>query len=148
MAQRLGDLLLAKGVLDAQQLGKARALQKSKRVPLGEAVVSLGFADESVVWRTLARQQKLAYVDLDADLAKGGRIRSALIDLVPREVVEENLVLPVALKDGKLVLAVDDPLKTYALDSLQFVLDRDLVAVLSRGREPRSADSELSPAIG
>ena len=112
MAQRLGDLLLAKGVLDAQQLGKARALQKSKRVPLGEAVVSLGFADESVVWRTLARQQKLAYVDLDADLAKGGRIRSALIDLVPREVVEENLVLPVALKDGKLVLAVDDPLKT------------------------------------
>ena len=141
MADRLGDMLVAQGVLDAQQLGKACALQKSKRVPLGEAVVSLGFADEKVVWRTLAKQQKLAFVDLESDLDKGGRIKPALIELVPADIVEEHSVLPVALKGGKLVLAVDDPLKTYTLDALQFVLNRDLVAVLA-------TPSALRRAIG
>ena len=131
MADRLGDMLLAQGVLDAQQLGKAVNVQNAKRVPLGEAIISLGFADEGTVWRALAKQQKLPFVDLEADLAKGGRIKPALLELVPEEVVAEHHVLPVAVRGDKLVLAVDDPLKTYTLDALQFVLNRDLAAALA-----------------
>ncbi len=131
MPDRLGDMLLAQGALDAQQLGKARTLQTAKRIPLGEAVVQLGFADEATVWRTLARQQQLPFVDLDADLGKGGRIKADTLAAVPRDVVEEHRVVPVAVRDGRLVLAVDDPLKTYTLDALQFVLNRDLAAALT-----------------
>ncbi len=131
MADRLGDLLIAGGVVDAQQVGKALALCKSRRIPLGEALVSLGFAPEDVVWRTLAKQQKLPFVDLLADVARGGRIKPELIAAVPAEVVTEHRVVPVALKGDKLVLAVDDPLKTFALDTLQFVLNRDLAAALA-----------------
>jgi len=141
MADRLGDLLVAHGVLDEVSLGKALTLQKSKRVPLGQAVVSLGLAGETAVWRVLAKQHKMPFVDLDADLAKGGRIRERVLDMVPNAVVDEHGVLPVTVKGEALVLAVDDPVKTYTLDALRFVLGRDVRAALA-------SPGALSRAIG
>jgi type IV pilus assembly protein PilB len=131
MADRLGDLLLSQGVVDAQQIGKATAMCKSRRIPIGEALVALGFANEDQVWRALARQHKLPFVDLAADLAKGGRIRPDVVALVPPEVASEHRVVPVTLKGEKLILAVDDPGRAYALDTLQFLLDRDLGTALT-----------------
>jgi len=131
MSDRLGDLLVAQGVVDAQQIGKALALQKTRKIPLGEALVSLGLATEDQVWRVLARQHKLPFVDLVADAAKGGKIRPDIVSAVPEAVAAEQRVVPVALKDGRLVLAVDDPLRTFALDTLSFVLNREVVAALT-----------------
>ena len=131
MPERLGELLVAQGVVDETQLGKALVLARSRRIPLGEALVASGFADEDVVWRTLARQHKLPFVDLAADVAKGGRIRADVVALVPADVAAEHRVLAVALKGDKLVLAVDDPARAFALDTLQFLLDRDLTAALA-----------------
>jgi type IV pilus assembly protein PilB len=160
MADRLGDMLLAQGVVDAQGLGKALSLQKNRRIPLGEALLSLGLAGEEQIWRALAQQQKLPFVDLESDVARGGRIKPAIIDLVPAEVVEEQRVVPVASKDGKLVLAVDDPLKTFSLDTLQFVLDRDLAAAIATptgisramghyyGLHAGGPDTDLAEAMG
>jgi len=130
MADRLGEMLVAQGVLDEAQLGKALTLQKNRRVPLGEALLELGL-DETVIWRTLAKQQRMPFVDLHADLAKGGKLRDQVLALVPEEVVAEHRVLPVTVKNGTLVLAVDDPLKLYELDTLRFVLDRDITAALA-----------------
>src|SRR5262249_52302898 len=39
MSDRLGELLVAQGVIDAGQVGKALALQKTRKIPFGEAVV-------------------------------------------------------------------------------------------------------------
>lgn len=131
MADRLGDMLLAQGLIDSQQLGKALSLQKGQRIPLGQALASLGFATEEQIWRALAQQQKLPFVDLEADADRGGRIKASVIATVPAAVVEEHRVIPVALRDGRLVLALDDPQGTYSLDTLQFVLDLDLSVALS-----------------
>jgi type IV pilus assembly protein PilB len=131
MGDRLGEMLVRQGVVDAQQIGKATAMCKSRRIPLGEALVALGFASEDQVWRALAKQSKLPFVDLEADLAKGGRIRPDLIALVPPEVAAEHGVLPVTAKGEKLILAVDDPSRAFGLDTLQFLLDRDLGTALA-----------------
>ncbi len=131
MPERLGEMLVSQGVVDETQVGKALVLSKSRRIPLGEALVALGFVGEDIVWRTLAKQHKLPFVDLAGDLARGGRIRPDVIGLVPAEVCAEHLVLPVALKGDKLVLALDDPARAFALDTLQFLLDRDLLAALA-----------------
>ncbi len=139
MSDRLGDLLVAQGVVDAQQLGKALALQKTRKVPLGEALVSLGLASEDQVWRVLARQHKLPFVDLAQDVARGGRVRADVIALVPAAVAEEQRVVPVALKDGRLVLALDDPLRTFGLDTLSFVLNREVAAALTTPAGLRAA---------
>jgi type IV pilus assembly protein PilB len=160
MADRLGELLVAQGIVDATQLGQALALQKTRRIRLGEALVSLGLADERQVWRCMASQQKLSFVDLVQDVERGGRIPAALIDSVPAEVVEEHRVLPVAQRDGRLVLAIDDPAAAFSLDTLQFVLDRDLMPALATPRGLTGAmahyyglraagpDTDLAAAMG
>jgi type IV pilus assembly protein PilB len=160
MAERLGELLVAQGVVDDTQIGKALVLARSRRIPLGEALVALGFASEDVVWRTLARQHKLPFVDLAGDLAKGGRIRADVVALVPADVAAEHHVLAVALKGDKLVLAVDDPTRAFSLDTLQFLLDRDLSAALAApgalkaarahyyGGSTESAAESLNAALG
>ncbi len=139
MPDRLGDMLLSQGVVDGRQLGRALALQKSRRVPLGEALMALGLATEEQIFRALAQQQKLPFVDLAADVAEGGRVRQAVVDAVPAAVVEEHRVVPVAVRDGRLVLATDDPLATWSLDTLQFVLDRDLAPALATPSGLRAA---------
>jgi type IV pilus assembly protein PilB len=138
-------MLLAQGVVDAQQIGKATAMCKSRRIPIGEALVALGFASEDQVWRALARQSKLPFVDLAADLAKGGRIRADVVALVPAEVASEHRVLPVTVKGDKLILAIDDPARAYSLDTLQFLLDRDLGTALTT---PQGLASALSHYYG
>ncbi|MHC5210236.1 MAG: GspE/PulE family protein [Planctomycetota bacterium] len=145
MGDRLGEMLLAQGVVDAQQIGKATAMCKSRRIPIGEALVALGFASEDQVWRALARQSKLPFVDLAADLAKGGRIRADVVALVPAEVASEHRVLPVTVKGDKLILAIDDPARAYSLDTLQFLLDRDLGTALTT---PQGLASALSHYYG
>ena len=145
MADRLGDMLVAQGLLDAQALGKALTHQKNRRISLAQAVVALGLAAEEQVWRLMAKEQKLPFVDLAADVAKGGRIKAELLDAVPADVAAEHRVVPVAQRDGKLVLAMDDPLKTFGLDTLQFVLDRDLGAALTT---PAGLSAALSHYYG
>jgi type IV pilus assembly protein PilB len=136
MTDRLGELLVAQGVIDAGQVGKALALQKTRKIPFGEAVVALGAASEEQVWRVLARQHRLPFVDLAAEKAK---VRPDVLALVPAAVAEEHRVVPVAVKDGRLVLAVDDPLRTFALDTLSFVLNREVAAALSTPSGLRTA---------
>lgn len=41
---QVGEILIAKGIINAAQLEKALAEQKSSGLRLGEAVVKLGFA--------------------------------------------------------------------------------------------------------
>jgi len=160
MAQRLGELLIAQGVVDAQQVGKALTLQKNRKIPLGEALLALGFATEEQVWRALARQQKLPFVDLLSDVARGGRVSAQIIARVSADVVEEHRVIPVSDRGGQLVLAIDDPLKSFALDTLQFVLDQDLTPALTTpggltaamahyyGLAESGHDSDLAQAMG
>ncbi len=131
MADRLGDMLVAQGVVDEAQLGKATTLASNRRISVGQALVELGMASEAEVWRILAKEEQLPFVDLDADLAKGGRIKESVLDLVPEEIVHEHRVMPVTVKSGSLILAIDDPEKTYEMDTLRFVLDRDVKAALA-----------------
>lgn len=131
MSDALGDLLIEGGLVDAAQVGKAEAHRRHKDVSLARAIVECGFARDVDVWRAWAKLQKLPFVDLEEDLRKGGRIRASVLDLVPADVVAEHRVVPVTLKGEVLVLAVDDPVATYHLDTLRFVLGRDVAAALA-----------------
>ena len=65
LSQSLGEQLLARGLVDAEQLRQASALQKSGNLALDEALVKLGHADEAAVARIVAALEGLPFVDLD-----------------------------------------------------------------------------------
>jgi type IV pilus assembly protein PilB len=128
-------MLVEARVLSEEQLKEALAYQRNGSLRLGEALLRLGFVDETTLTRTLAKQQGLPFVDLEK-----GRIGEAVLARIPAEIAQEQQLLPVMEKDGKLVIAVDDPLKRLVADQLQFMLGLPVVCALA-------APSSLKRAI-
>src|SRR5690606_14470492 len=73
-------------------------------------------ADESSVWRVLAKAHGLKFVD-PAKFAP----QPEALKKVPREQIEQNEALPVLWKDGVLWVAIDDPWRTFVADNLSFL---------------------------
>jgi type IV pilus assembly protein PilB len=122
----LGQILVEMGAADEAVIGKGLQYQKSKRVRIGEALVQLGLVQEEQVFRALATQAQLPYVDL-----KKGKIPDAIVKLIPRDIAEQHRVVPLVEKGGKLIVAIDDPLRVFELDQLSFVLGREIGAAIA-----------------
>src|SRR5262249_2008289 len=126
LSQSLGEMLVSSGVVTEPQLREAMAFQRNGSVRLGEALLKLGFVDEATLTRTLAKQSGIPFVDLDK-----GKIAPEILARVPKEVAQEQGIVPLMEKNGKLVVAVDDPLKRILADQLRFMLGIDVACALA-----------------
>ncbi len=114
----IGEILSAAGVLTPEGLADGLRYQKETKLRLGECLMRLGHCREEDVFRALARQAGIPFVDI----AKG-RIAPEVIAAIPKEVAEEHSVLPVKVEGpGRIILAVTDPLAVFQLEHLRFIL--------------------------
>jgi type IV pilus assembly protein PilB len=126
VSRTLGEMLVEARALTEAQLKEALTYQRNGSLRLGEALLRLGFVDETTLARTLAKQQGIPFVDLDK-----GKVSEAVLARIPAEVAREQLLLPVMEKDGKLIIAVDDPLKRLVAEQLQFQLGTPVSCALA-----------------
>jgi type IV pilus assembly protein PilB len=89
-------------------------------------MIELGFIDELTLTKALCRQFRLPFVDLTR-----ARTLPQVAELVPKNVVNDFNVVPVKVNEGKLILATDDPMVTFAVDDLRFVLNREITFALT-----------------
>ena len=104
------------GVIDAEKLSRAEGTAQSRGQSLERTLVALGLADESAVWRCVAKAHGLKFVDPAKFVPQAEALKR-----VPLEQVVANEALPVLYKDGVLWLAIDDPLKVFVADNLAFL---------------------------
>ncbi|MCB9879640.1 MAG: type II/IV secretion system protein [Planctomycetes bacterium] len=133
-------LLLEANVLDSDRLAKAEAAAQSRGASLERTIVALNLADETVVWRALAKAHGMKFVDP----AKTQPQPQALAK-VPPEQIEQNEALPVLLKDGELWVAIDDPFKTFVADNLSFLAGCTVQCALM---PPQALKAALRKATG
>ena len=102
--QRLGDVLIARGYLTEEQvLGALSAQQEGGRSKLlGEVIVEQELCTEDQVVECLALVYGVPYAKLEARMYD-----PKVVDVVPREYVENNLALPLFLIDDVLTVAPD-----------------------------------------
>ena len=102
MAQKLGEILVGLGLIDAGQLRHALAWQnKHRSLRIGEALVVLGALDETEILRALARQQRVPFADPSLFLRIDPRLRK----LVPRSKALHYALVPIRYIDGQLIVA-------------------------------------------
>lgn len=126
MRKRLGEILIAAKAITEEQLRAALATQEQRTILLGQALIEQGALDELTLSRALAKQGRLPFVDL-AERTPPGR----LTDLLDGKTAWELQTIPVAEKEGQLVLAVGDPQQTVVVDTLQFLLDREIAFAMT-----------------
>ncbi|MBM3977526.1 MAG: type II/IV secretion system protein [Planctomycetes bacterium] len=122
----LAEILVESGQIDAARMREAQALQRNRGAALAEVLIKHGYLDETSVYRALAKETGLPFVDL----AKG-KPPAALAARVPRELALEQGLLAVAEKNGKLIVAIDDPHKRLFVEQLAFVLGGEVGCALA-----------------
>src|SRR5439155_3410131 len=124
--RRLGDLLVAEGLISEAQLKQALAEQKGKTEKLGSLLARLGFITEEQLIGFLSRQYgipsiTLNNIDVDAETLR----------LVPAPIARKYEVLPVKRLGGSLTLAMADPTNVFALDDVAFITNLLILPVVA-----------------
>ena len=116
---KLGEMLVAKGLIDESQLEAALDEQRRWGKRLGMTLVLMGVLEEETLIRTLAAQLKLPVARI-----QGKRVNAEVVELVPVELAEKHRCLPLFVKhqDGarELFLAMEDPSDLDAQSELGF----------------------------
>ena len=134
--RRMGESLVDTGVIDDKSLSKAIEIQKITKKKLGQVLLDMGVVDELEIAKTLSKQFNIPLVRLD-----NIEIPKEVIDLVPAEMAEGYLLVPVEVKGKGLLLAMANPLEPYAVDDVRFVTRMPIViAVASQGEILRALE--------
>ena len=118
--------LVRDGLISADQLEEAKDMARSLGIKLEEALIRLDYVTMDDIGRAQAAQFGYEFVNLD-----GMDISPAAIELVPESVARENIVIPIALENDALKVAIHDPMLYEVLDKLRFILNRDITVVLA-----------------
>lgn len=110
---RLGERLVSAGLLTSAELEAALG-QQSKGVRIGEALVKLGFIEESDLLPFLADQLGLPHVHL-----REGLIDPLAARLIPRMLAESCVCLALFRVRGTLTVAMADPQNLDDIDRLE-----------------------------
>ena len=124
--RRLGDLLVAEGLITDAQLKHALGDQKGKTDKLGSILVKLGFISEEQLIGFLSRQYGIPSITLNKV-----EIDPETLRLVPTTIALKYEVLPVKRIGGTLTLAMADPTNVFALDDIAFMTNLQILPVVA-----------------
>ncbi|MDQ2778102.1 MAG: Flp pilus assembly complex ATPase component TadA [Pseudomonadota bacterium] len=141
---RIGEALTALGFITAAQLGHALKAQRADRgVPLGELMVRNGTVTRADLQTALARKMGYPLVDVlkfAADAEAVARVPYAVAARLP--------ALPLMMRAGRLVAAVEDPSNHGKIDELEFAAQCKIVPVLARSGSLQGAIDAAYEKIG
>ncbi len=146
MSGRLGELLVRESLISVQQLRKAQEEQQKTGSRIGTALIKVGAIEESKLTDFLSKQYGVPAINL-----KEFDIDPEIIKLVPKDVAEKHLVVPVNRAGSSLIVAMCDPSNIYAVDDLKFLTGYNIEPVVSSEPAIREAIekyySEKGPSL-
>lgn len=112
--KQIGKILLRQRALTPDQL--ERALTEKKGGRLASRLAADGTITDLSALKALSEQHGIPGIDL-AQIC----LRLETLDLLPREIAEKHLILPVLMRDDRLFVATANPREHKVLDELEFV---------------------------
>lgn len=146
--RRIGELLVAAGLVSETQLAEALAEQANTSLRIGELLVQRGYIGELELTQVLSNQMSVAWVSLDhVDFTPG------ILLLVPASVAREHRLLPVFFRvDQKrekiLYLAMDDPTDVPAMKRVSEITEMRIRPLIAPPTEIRLALDKHYPEVG
>src|SRR5687768_12561616 len=126
MSGRLGELLVRENLITVQALRKAQEESQKSGARIGTALIKTGAIEESKLTDFLSKQYGVPAINL-----KDFDIDPEIIKLVPKDVAEKHLVVPVNRAGPSLIVAMCDPSNIYAVDDLKFLTGYNIEPVVA-----------------
>src|SRR5688572_11599211 len=139
----LGEMLIARAVITREQLKQALEHQahKGHKKLLGEVLVELNFASDHQVLEVLAESYGVPFATQTARIAD-----PKVVELLPREFVEDHKVLPLFLVRGMLTVAVSEPTNLFLIEEIQRLTGHEVQIVAVTAAEIEASLRAYLPA--
>ena len=103
-------------------------------MPLGELLIKSGHITQDQLQLSLAEKMGIPFVDISKL-----DINADVHLLVPREIIQKYSVMPLSIFNGKLIIAMEDPLNWKILEAIRFAASKDLIAVMASEEDIQEA---------
>ncbi len=113
---RLGEMLVKANLITPDQLAQALALHKMSGQRIGSSLAKLGYIGEEEIASFLSRQYGVPPANL-INL----KIDPAIIKLIPAEIADRHLVIPLSRTGSTLTVAMTNPSDISVIDDLRFM---------------------------
>jgi DNA-binding response OmpR family regulator len=143
--KQLGKILLRQRALSPEELERALAENKGGR--LASRLAASGAITDVAALKALSEQHGIPGIDLGQVC-----LRLEDLELLPREIAEKHLILPVLVRDDRLFIAMANPREKKVIDELEFVtgkkvypyvaLEGPLSAVIEEAYERKARGEE------
>ena len=132
---RIGDLLVTAGYITEAQLKEALSIQKeSQGKRVGEVLQDLGYATEKQILTALADRLGTVLIDISTF-----KIDVEAVRLIPKQMAEQYVMMPIENNDGQVILAVNDPLNLYTIEDIRQTIGLPVDTVLAELEPLKSA---------
>ncbi|HEX2827727.1 MAG TPA: hypothetical protein VHP37_15345 [Burkholderiales bacterium] len=126
--RKLGARLVELELITPEQLEHALQLQSAvSGVRLGHLLVDLGFVSEAHLAQVVCEQLGIPLVDLESFPID----RNAVLPLLPEQCARRHGMLPLCRIDGRLFVAMSDPLDLQALEAARFCARMTVMPVMA-----------------
>lgn len=124
--KRLGDQLISAGLLTPEKLSVALAEQKRTGKLLGEILVALKFVTDEDIGKVVARATGGDFKSISES-----SVLAEVLDLIPKELVLEKMLIPIDSGSETITLAMVDPFDVPTIDRVQGLtgLEVDVVTI-------------------
>lgn len=112
--RRLGELLLAEGLLTEEQVKAALAEQRKNSLFLGEALCKLGYVTADAIAQTIAQQFGLPYIS-----AEQYKVGPEMVEVFPKTMLLEYQFLPIDKIGSTLIIIGAGLMNHDVLDELE-----------------------------
>jgi type IV pilus assembly protein PilB len=140
---QLGQLLRERGIVTAEQIENVLAEQSDTghRKLLGELLVERNYCTENQIASALAEAYGLPYALV------GPKICDAkAVEILPREFLEEHIVLPMFKVYDVLTVAVGEPTNVFLIDEIERISGCKVQVVCATTRDIKSTIETYLPA--
>jgi type IV pilus assembly protein PilB len=140
---QLGQLLLSRNVVTAEQIDHALARQQasSQRRLLGEVLVEMGYCTENQIASALAEAYAVPYAQVSPKLCD-----PTVIELMPREFLEEHAVLPLFKVRNVLTIALSEPSNVFLMDEIERLAGCRIQVVCATAHDIRATLQTYMPS--
>jgi general secretion pathway protein E len=121
----IGEVLVRHGAITPEVFERALASAEEKGLDLSDVLVATSAVEHVDIVRALADEAQMEVVEV----IKSDEVPPDLVELVPINFARTHGLLPIGEKNGRIRVALSNPLDPTPLDDLRALLGRDIEAV-------------------
>lgn len=140
---QLGEVLKSRGLVTTEHIQAALAEQKEKghRKLLGELLVEMGFCNENQIASALAEAYGVPYAQVSPKLCD-----PKVIEILPRDFLNEHIVLPLFKVNDVLTIAVTEPANLFLMDEIESITACKAQVVCATAKDIKATLQTYLPA--